>query len=538
MAEAVRLRDVVRAKDPMYGLCKERLITPDACDWLKSALDPFHDLQLDNLRGYPDVSTEPTVIVKIRQAVTVSKPEGLADGENWDCHIVLSPIDYSPNCGEYDGAVSPQSCVAYPNGAGCDMGAHQAGTLMGPSPNPPVARLDGLVINCVPSSDKDGANMTFTPGHLPRQAANGYAVQGIHLDDFLDFEETDLGVYRIIYSGFEVVNTTAQIAKQGAVTVYEYGNSYEVATSTPGYSKSSDGTKSAVSGFYNPTTYFRMPPNTLAEAKIMPGAHSWAAQDGCYNTAKFQSENPFQALTKRNWVLCQNETSQPKADAGYLMVDDPFSTSTPMVCGSVASDNALTIARTGYQSQLSSRSSAAHFSRMNTTGAYFTGLSHTSTLFVTWRVAIERLPAANKPTFLALAQPSASFDPNALVLYNMIANVMPPGCPQGYNDAGTWYRWIANAAKKSIPAVYPVIRTASVLAGAMGRPILAKSLGAAGELMKPVAEDIAVRRLQRAAKGMKQRKGQASTPKAKQAVGNWKKPTMRGSKHGGRNGLG
>lgn len=537
MAEATRLRDVVRGKDPIYGLCKERLITPDACDWLKSALDPFHDLQLDNLRGYPDVSTEPTVIVKIRQAVTVTKPEGLGDGENWDCHIVLSPIDYSPPCNEYDGSISPIGCVAYPNGGGCEMSSRQAGTVLPPSPNPAVARMDGLVINSVPSSEKDGANMTFTPGHLPRDAANGYEVQGLHLDDFLDFEETDLGVYRVIYSGFEVVNTTAQIAKQGAVTVYEYGNSYEVAASAPGFFKATSGNKLGLGGCYNPTTYFRMPPNTLAEAKIMPGAHSWAAQDGCYNTAKFQSENPFQALTKRNWILCQNETSQTKEAAGYLKVDDPFSMTQPMVCGSVASDHNLT-AQTQKDTVMLSRTSSSHFSRMNTTGAYFTGLSSSTTLFVTWRVAIERLPAANKPTFLALAQPSAAFDPNALVLYNMIANVMPPGCPQGYNDAGTWYRWIQSAAKKSIPVVYPVIRTASVLAGAMGRPVLAKSLGAASELMRPAAEDIAVRRLQRAAKGMKQRKGQSSNGKAKQAVKNWSKPTMRGSRHGGKNGLG
>jgi len=94
--EAVKLRDIVRAKDPMTELCKNRLITSEACDWVKSALDPFHDLQLDSLRGYPDVSTEPTVVVKVRQAATITAPAGLIPGEPWDCHIALSPIDFSP----------------------------------------------------------------------------------------------------------------------------------------------------------------------------------------------------------------------------------------------------------------------------------------------------------------------------------------------------------------------------------------------------------------------------------------------------------
>jgi len=543
-AEVTRLRDIVRGKDPMHGLCKERLITPEACDWVKTALDPFHDMQIENLRGYPDVATEPTVVIKIRQAVSVSKPVGLADGENWDCHIVLSPIDYSPGCADQGNAASPQPCAAYPNGSGCHMGTgadHQAGSLVNSkygAGTPPVARMDGLVINSVPSSDQDGANMTYTPGHMPRDSTGGYQCQGVHLDDYLDFEETDLGVYRVIYSGFEVVNTTAQIAKQGAVTVYEYGNSYEVAASVPRTMNTAGAVVNPI-GMCNPTTYFRMPPNTLAEAKIMPGAHSWAAQDGCYNTAKFQTDNPFQSLTKRNWVMCQNDASRNNSASGYIQAEDPFSTDNSLRCGSLASDRGLTEFTANDPPTTSLQSGSTHFSRMNTTGAYFTGLSSSTTLFVTWRVGLERLPAANKPTFLALAQPSATFDPNALVLYNMVANILPPGCPQGYNDAGTWFRWISEAAKKSIPAVYPVVRTASMLATAMGRPVLAKTLGVAGAMMKPAAEDIAARRLQGAmARHVAKKKKKPQTGGGKMAVGNWKKPSMRGTRNGGRNGLG
>lgn len=536
LAEATRLRDIARSKDPMHGLCKERLITPEACDWVKTALDPFHDMQLDNLRGYPDVATEPTVVVKIRQALTIEKPPGLGD-ENWDCHIVLSPIDYSPGCND----TAPAACAAYPGGRGCDTSLgvnHQAG-LLTKSVWGRTGRMDGLVINSVPSASKDGGNMTFTPAHCPLNAQNGYQIQNITLDDFLDFDETDLGVYRIIYSGFEVVNTTAQIAKQGAVTVYEYGNSYEVGASMPRSATSSDGTQSCPNGFFNATTYFRMPPNTLAEAKIMPGAHSWAAQDGSYNTAKFQTDNPFQSITKRNWVMCQNNAVQSTTSAGYTQLSDPFSTDQPLSCGSIASDAGLLDVQSPKDTpNVARQTGPSHFSRMNTTGAYYTGLSSSTTLFVTWRVGIERLPAANKPAFLALAQPSATFDPNALILYNMIANVLPPGCPQGYNDTGSWYRWIAEAAKKSIPAVYPVIRAASLLAGSMGRPVLAGGLGAAATIMRPVAEDMSARRIQKAMRNMKSKKAQKAAPKGKKAVQNWAKPTPRGTRHGGRNGLG
>lgn len=519
-SEATRLRDVVRSKDPMYALCKERLITPEACDWVKSALDPFHDLQLDNLRGYPDVSTEPTVIVKVRQAIAITKPPGLAEGANWDCHIVTSPIDFSPAIRS-----TVHGAIVYPHGT--QDGTNVQGGIGNPAgmvrtTSQRCARLDGLLINSVPSSAIEDGNMTYTPGHCPETAAGGYQLQNLKLDDYLDYETTDLGVYRLVYSGFEVVNTTAQIYKQGAVTVYEYGNSFEMgATLSERIGTEVGDTGISKTPITQPATFFRCPPNTLAEAKIMPGSHSWAAQDGSYNTSKFQSTNNFQSATRRPFVVCQNNT-QAATGSGYG----------GGTAGSFVSDiySGYVGLETSTAADLSNYSGPAHFSQMNTTGAYFTGLSEQTTLFVTWRVGIERLPAANKPTFLALSQPSATYDPNALVLYNLVANVLPPGCPQGYNDAGKWFRWISEAAQKSIPAVYPIIRTAGMLANAMGRPIIGSSLTALGETMRPSAEALAIKRLQKAVRNKQQ-------AKAKAAVSNYSQPTPRGTRAGGTNGL-
>lgn len=515
MAEAQKLRDIVRSRDPMDELCKNRLITPEACDWVKSALDPFHDLQLEHLRGYPDVATEPTVVVKIRQAATITKPPGLGAGETWDCHIVTSPIDFSP-CE----SPSVRSAKALPFGDPARPSNDVAG-LISLGDGGPRARMDGLLINSVPSSSSAGANMTFTPGHCPAVPGGGYELQQINLDDYLDFETTDLGVYRLLYSGFEVVNTTAQIYKQGAVTVYEYGNSFEMGASMPQSKTLSADPSQPIS---QPTTYFRCPPNTLAEAKIMPGSHSWAAQDGSYNTAKFQSENKFQAMTRRPWAMCQNNETAPD-EGGYQSSNTH---------GSFISDQSLAIldlSTTGGVGEAYRYGGPMHFSQMNTTGAYYTGLSEQTTLFVTWRVAIERLPSANKPAFLALAQPSATFDPNALVLYNMVANVLPPGCPQGYNDMGKWFRWISDAAQKSIPAVYPIVRTAALLASSMGRPAIGAGLNGLAQAMKPVAEQQAAKRLQQAVRNKQH------TNSGKAAATNWSKPSQKGVRPGGTNGM-
>jgi hypothetical protein len=381
---------------------------------------------------------------------------------------------------------------------------------------------------------------------MPVTPGGGYACTNINLDDYLDYDETDLGVYRVIYSGFEVVNTTAQIKKQGAVTVYEYGNSFEVGASMPrGIHDVTGPAYGNVQGLYSPTTYFRSPPNTLAQAKIMPGSHSWAAQDGCYNTGKFQTENPFQAAAKRPWAICQNQNVAGD-ESGYFSLDTGFpGQPTAHNCGSVVSEPRLGggVVTLGTSppdfGNPGGMAGACHFSRMNTTGAYFTGLSHESTLFVTWRVGIERLPAANKPTFLALAQPSATYDPSALVLYNLVANVLPPGCPQGYNDAGKWFRWISEAASKAIPTVYPAVRTAAMVANAMGRPVIGGALTGLEGMLKPHAENIAAKRLQQAARNKSKANNNKAPmqPRGRAAVGNWTQPSPRGVKPGGRNGL-
>lgn len=485
-----QLMTAVRSKDPMHGLCASRQITDEGCDWLKFSLDPFHDLQLDNLKGYPDVNTEPTVIVKVRQAIELSAPKGLPAGSNWDCHIALSPIDWAKPNGTLEEAGSSAlgynaMAEVFPQG---DGPGHPAGQIQhigdvagGQTGKGVTGRLDGLVINSVPAGAANGGDMTFTPGHMPLVANSGYAVENINLDNYLDYDKTDLGVYRLVYSGFEVVNTTAQIYKQGACTVYEYGHSYETAQATVPWNVANTGDPAVETTEFNSlaTNQFRSPPNTIAEAKIMPGAHTWAAQDGCYCTAKFLGENPFQGTTNRNYILQQNSETAG-SDSGYGQTQQSHSIGSFVSPGFLGTVNNMIV---GYPNEQhyggkpgATVAPSVHFSRMSTAGAYFTGLSPQTTLFVTWRVGLERLPAANKPTFLALAQPSATYDPQALLLYNLIANHLPPGCPQGWNDLGKWFNTIATVAKRVIPGAFPLVSTAQMILNGLGAVNQAKAL--------------------------------------------------------------
>jgi len=530
-----------RGKDPMRGLCASRQITDEGCDWLKFALDPFHDLQLDNLKGYPDVNTEPTVIVKVRQAIEISAPASLPANTNWDCHVALSPVDWAKPNGTLLRPTTGQTgynaaCVSYPQGVGLastsTLGPAGQVALIG-SPydsiaGAPVAgltgRVDGLVINSVPAGGSLDRDMTFTPGHMPLTPGNGYAVDNINLDKYLDYADTDLGVYRVIYSGFEVVNTTAQIYKQGACTVYEYSHSYENAQATVPWTS---GSSEQVIDFQSvATNQFRSPPNTIAEAKIMPGSHTWAAQDGAYCTAKFMDTNPFQGATNRNYIFQQNNPTAG-GSSGYGSADNAGtsypagSICSPGFCGNALSNQGTVRGNINADyggNPGATCAPATHLSHMSTAGAYFTGLSPQTTLFITWRVGLERLPAANKPTFLALAQPSATFDPQALLLYNLIANNLPPGCPQGWNDLGKWFTTIANIAKRVIPGAFPLVSAAQMILNGLGLVQHAKVLPDAVRGAQQVVQLVrgagkkqsqAVRVMQTAARGRQSRNKQA-----------------------------
>lgn len=521
--------------DAFRTLCDAKALSVEGCDWVKSAVDPFHDYQLANLRGYPDVSTEPTVIVKVRQAINVSKPPGLKDDENWDCHIVLSPVDFCNTIGgapndtdpadngygggfrtKYFTAPGSQADPAVPTSTNYFAAGDSMIMNGGASDRSPrrAARMDGLVINTVASGQPtfDGASMS-----VPHSATDDWQMQQINLDDYLKFEDNELASYRLIYSGFEIVNTTAQIKKQGQCTVYEYGNSYETVqgsaltfgeqptTASPRYVVDAQYTHSTPAVGWSADHYallpvntqshtaFRMPPSTIAEAKIMPSSHSWQAQDGAYCTAKFQTENPYQVADRRNFVFAQNDgdgsDSWMSASMGY--------------------DRKFPSVSSGYPLVGRDRPGRTHFSRMNTPGAYLTGLSPETTLFVTWRVGIERLPAAFNPTFLALAQPSACYDPVAQQLYAAVCCIMPPGCPQGYNDAGKWFRMIKDAAGKVLPSIAPYIPMVSKMLVATGNPVAASAVMAAGRGVQAVQEARAMTTISKAAQ---RRRKQRATP--------------------------
>jgi len=160
-------------------------LTPEGADWLKLALDPFHDFN-HQIAGYPDTDGSQTVVSCYTYGYDLTAPAGVAG--NWDAHVFNLPMASSTGSFSVDGIAD---WIRYQ-----DSAVSVAGTVG------PVNIYSGAT----------GTNLLPITG---APATNAYATVPAALN-------TDIsgGISRVLGMGFEVTNTTAEINKQGSVTCY------------------------------------------------------------------------------------------------------------------------------------------------------------------------------------------------------------------------------------------------------------------------------------------------------------------------------
>jgi len=122
--------------------------------------------------------------------------------------------------------------------------------------------------------------------------------------------------------------------------------------------------------------------------------------------------------------------------------------------------------------------------KFNQSGAYFTGLSYSTTLTLNAIYYIERFPSQQDSDLVVLAKHSCRSDPVARALYSEIIRMMPVGVPQRMNGMGEWFADAVSSAADFISPVLSAIPTpmtqglAGIVRTAGG---VAKSLGSKKE---------------------------------------------------------
>lgn len=360
---------MIRGDRIIESLANNNIITPEGAEWIKAALDPFHDTDV-NCKGFPDIVVSPSVVQLVKVTASISCPSAITTG-TWDVNIfqlpwfTTEPVDLWTKTNQ----------VIY-------------------SPVNASITLGGITAVAVQSGTSTAYGVAGTHFLTPLSVADSY------------FD----GPARVIAGGMEIVNTTAELNLQGLVTVYRQPLATPLAQE--GWCISSPAGATPILGsFTGPSISYW--PSTQANAMLLTGSRQWAAKEGNYSV--FSLNSMTLPVSGENYI-------QP-----VMMTDE--------VNGGTAT-SALTPAATG--------SGPYTFEPMalqpyNMSGAFYTGLSLSTTLQITMNLFIERFPDPTEADLAPLAKPSPGFDPECLKLYSLALCNLPPGVMVKDNGLGDWF---------------------------------------------------------------------------------------------------
>lgn len=382
----------------LSALNSEGKLTSTGECWLVRALDPFHDKNLKPC-GYPDTDSTGTVVQEINLSLEVRAPPSLTTGQNYDCHVFFLP-DFAGNAL----ASTTASGFLPSNYAALNPYLYQGPNAWASGP--------GLnVISVVAGADTVPSvyNATADPSMVFQNLNPSYPV------DYLGTRG------RLVGGGFEVINTTAPLYKQGLVTTYLLPQERQDTMALNAVP--------VVGGGYEymalPALLGSLPPTNASLAYVLPSSKQWTADKGVYSVFRQNGiNNPIRMYDYRQRLYLQENTASTTLGVGGLATAP----------STIGGGTTIIPVDGGWDN-------FAFDSPFHTSGAYFSGLSNQTTLQVNLKLLIEVAPGPSSP-LVTVASPSPVYDPLALEMYSRAINSMPVSVPQTFNPAGEWWSGI------------------------------------------------------------------------------------------------
>jgi hypothetical protein len=373
-------------------------MSEEGLGWLRNILDPFHDT-LVTPEGFPDVSTAPCVVQRIKLPFTVAAPTGY--GGVWDCQVFLPPVMNTQQM------IQPATTTFPITQNLCLVNLTQ-----------PQWAYGGLMIITAPTKQTMALQACATGGATTGWSLTSNPIPQVYWT----------GSCRAVAAAFEIVNTTPLLTVGGAITTYRQAvPDYETATATQFAYNGSNPTPYGVAS----TIIVPHPPLNNAECMLLPGSRKWNAKDGCYVVATLNSDQiPIQDELFTAPIITNNTPS------GAIIYYPVTSTATfGTIQTMIFQDNFWT--------------------KFNQCGAFLSGLSNSTTLDVTLIMDIQRFPTVSQSDIIVNARPPAKYDPVAIEAYGLIAQTLPTGVEQKENGLGDW---IMGAVKNVASFVAPIIQ--------------------------------------------------------------------------------
>lgn len=375
-------------------------LTPDARDWVIAALDPFHDFQRA-LAGYPDTDSCNTIVACYQSEIDVVKPAGVVG--NWDSHIFTTPLIMPVNTFQVKSSVADSAFIS---------------NTPGNDPDPAQRVLGSLNIWSADAGQPlfPKVNAQFAPTNFATQVFDTSGTVGT-------------GLSRVIAWGFEIVNTTADLTKQGALTAYRMPQMETCDDSVVPLRASA--TALAVQR----NLRFRSLPSTPAEALLLGGSRQWAAADGVYMVVPQATvQNPLIPATNQS---CMFSINCPVATGEYALLTESS------VVGAPNNQPVPSLLVPPIQKYVP----------FNSCGVYLSGLSSTTSFRVKMKMYVEKAPTFAEPQISVLATPSAPYDAQVLQLYSSALTQLPIAVPVAMNGFGDWFKMILGVVSDVAPVL-------------------------------------------------------------------------------------
>jgi hypothetical protein len=368
-------------------------MTEAGANWVRKSLDPFHDFEI-TVNGMPDANNTKVVVQEVTKTITIAAPSGITS--NWDCHIFTLPEMTDPSCYPMAIPTSWEESAVTQGLYGVSTSANQLASGGYPWGLVNVVAVDPGTIT--------------TP-----QGATAFGAHSVN--DIVSFAEYMDGQKRLIALAFEVHDTTAELYKQGAVTLYRMPQS----TTTSMQIVDNDTYIPSAGTIVAPceTLISRLPPPLLAQAMLLTGSQQWEAKEGCYVVCTMDAEeNALEGYTFGARMFVAGDTAA--GGSGLFTPRHALAVNAPPALSALV--------------PVALRPTPFH-----TSGAFFSGLNVQSTLTLTVRALFESAPTPDNAQLVVLAKPSPDYDPIALEIYKAASQEMLAGCKVKDNASGDFW---------------------------------------------------------------------------------------------------
>ncbi len=398
----------------LQRLVDSKALSVTGRDWLKTAVDPFHDY-CTNLEGMPDLASGLSRVQLRSTTATITSP----DGNAYSARIWTSPIISAEN----------HSLI-------------KIGSMTGGSYDYAGAGFDINTINIDAWNGASNPNSSSSGATLARQAL---------------IPKADYSDGRLIALGFEVHNTTAEIYRSGVVTCSSLPNMNEHFSAH--YENSNGGGANPYDQSFEDAWITMFPPTTSAGALTVPGTTQWSASQGNYCVARLHS--PICPIRSQSKVAHALSTDGYISGITFASAHSNPVTIPVTPTGTVTAVRAVTI----------TDPSTTH--DFTLPYAIYEGLSAETSLVVTVRAYYEYFPNHDNTTLMPVCTPSPPFDPVAMTLYGVVAPHLPLAVPVCMNAKGDYFDMVMAKINQFAAPLLPLIATsqpiiASGLSGALG----------------------------------------------------------------------